>query len=290
MAIGAFVKSVIPSIIQYCENVDPEEFNRLCDADYSKENFGLSSWRFFIRVGDLDDDNLETDSGRYWKNTFIVCGQSVRACSQWYEKMRGRFLNYLHEKNITVNDAEAVLATDGVEQEVVQERETDDSVANTTVTNRRYRGNHIGNAQNLAIRNILSNLGSESFSAQDWNETCQFFENRCAYCGAETNLEMDHAIPINKDSLGEHRLGNLIPSCHACNANKHGQDYRTFLGNDTARINRIENYMRSRHYNPLGNNEKICNVLEMAHEDFAAVANRYISLINKLFIEQDEEN
>jgi len=65
-------------------------------------------------------------------------------------------------------------------------------------------------AQNLFIRNILSSLGVESLNEEDWNFTKAYFSHKCAYCGAETELLMEHAIPINKAKLGEHRLGNLV--------------------------------------------------------------------------------
>ena len=79
----------------------------------------------------------------------------------------------------------------------------------------------------------------------------------CAYCGTETELLMEHAIPINKEKLGEHRLGNLVPSCTRCNSDKGGRDFRAFLGENTAAIRRIETYMDSRNYVPLEDNEQI---------------------------------
>ena len=148
--------------------------------------------------------------------------------------------------------------------------------------NSRYRGNAIGNAQNLLIRNILSNLGIERFNESDWIATKNYFSDRCAYCGIEAPLQMDHAIPINKDSLGEHRIGNIVPSCSECNRKKHGMDSREFLGENKEAIRKIEEYMKSRNYVPLGDNVKIKKILKIAHTDVADLATRYIEILNML--------
>lgn len=157
---------------------------------------------------------------------------------------------------------------------------------NNLLKNARYRGNAIGNSQNLFIRNILSNLGNESFSESDWNETKNYFDNKCAYCGMENeNLVMEHAIPINKLDLGEHRLGNLVPSCKECNNKKHHANYRNFLVNQPEELAKIQEYMEQKSYSPLSDNENsdtITEILNMAHEEIGQLAQRYIAIINKL--------
>ena len=137
--------------------------------------------------------------------------------------------------------------------------------------------------KNLFIRNILSNLGTEAFNELDWASTKNYFENRCAYCGIQSELAIEHAIPINKEKLGEHKLGNLVPSCKACNGGKAGRDFREFLGENTAAIGKIEEYMDSRNYVPLESNEQMKLILNMAHKEVAALAERYITIINELF-------
>ena len=54
---------------------------------------------------------------------------------------------------------------------------------------------------------------------------------------------MEHAIPINKEVLGEHRLGNIVPSCKQCNSEKHKKSFEEFLGDDTQKINAIKKCM-----------------------------------------------
>jgi len=98
-------------------------------------------------------------------------------------------------------------------------------------------------------------------------------------------LLIEHAIPINREKLGEHRLGNLVPSCKLCNSNKGGKDFREFLGPNAEAISRIEEYMDSRNYVPLEDNEQIKLILNMAHKEVAALADRYITIINELFVQ-----
>jgi len=94
---------------------------------------------------------------------------------------------------------------------------------------------------------------------------------------------MEHAVPINKAKLGEHRIGNLVPSCKECNDKKHEKDYREYLAGDDERIKTIESYMESRNYVPLGDNEQVRMILELAHKEVSALADRYIKIINSLF-------
>jgi 5-methylcytosine-specific restriction endonuclease McrA len=153
-------------------------------------------------------------------------------------------------------------------------------------SNSRYKGNAIGNSQNHLIRNILSNIGNESFNENDWEETKKHFNNKCAYCGSEGVLVIEHAIPINKEKLGEHKIGNIIPACKSCNQNKADKDYKEFLGDKINIIDKIEQYMKIKSYIPLGNNDKIKYLLNKAHEEVAIIAERYINIINELFIQK----
>ncbi len=91
-------------------------------------------------------------------------------------------------------------------------------------------------------------------------------------------------MPINKEKLGEHKLGNLVPSCKPCNESKGGKDFREFLEDNTTAISRIKEYMDSKNYVPLeDNNEQMKMILDMAHKEVAALADRYITIINELF-------
>ncbi|MFH7244292.1 MAG: HNH endonuclease [Spirulina sp.] len=279
MKIGKLVKQNLPGIFRYCEHVNHDEIQSLLDPKYSKANFGVN-FPFCALVEDID----QSLSKRYWTEIYLVRGKQVRITSQWFESSRTPFEDYLSRKNIeiTVSDDQGDKAVDLQESSAKKP---------SNRANSRYRGNPIGNAQNLFIRNILSSLGVESFSEADWKATKEYFENKCAYCGAETDLVIEHAIPINREKLGEHRLGNLIPSCKACNTSKAGKDFREFLSGDTATIERIEAYMDSKDYVPLEDNEQMKMILNMAHREVSALADRYITIINELFfLGSNDEN
>ena len=269
MKIGQLVKANIKQILKYCETIEHQEFSNLLNIDYSKQVFGIN-FPFCIEIEDIN----ASESRRYWTEIYLVRGKRVRVSSQWYERNKPAFIQYLKSKQIQPELALEKTLPDS-QQDSIQKR--------TKRSNSRYRGNAIGNAQNLFIRNVLSRLGNESFSEKDWNETKDYFSRKCAYCGAETDLLIEHAIPINKEKLGEHRLGNLVPSCKACNSRKAAKDFREFLEEQPGLIEQIEKYMDSRNYVPLEDNEQMRMVLNMAHKEVALLAERYIRIINELF-------
>jgi 5-methylcytosine-specific restriction endonuclease McrA len=273
MKIGELVKQYIKQIFFYCDTVAHDEIYSLLDPQYSKKTFGIH-FPFCIELEKIEP----SQSKRYWTEIYLVRGKRVRVTSQWFETSRPFFIAYLKSKGIV---AELDLPEYGEGQANKKQYAQQPS----SRANSRYRGNPIGNAQNLFIRNILSSIGLESFNEEDWNATKNYFSHRCAYCGIETELLIEHAIPINKEKLGEHRLGNLVPSCALCNNNKGGKDFRDFLEGNNAAISRIEEYMDSRNYVPLEDNEQIKKILNIAHKEVAALADRYITIINELFSE-----
>ncbi len=272
MKIGKLVKQYIKQIIFYCDNVDNDEIYSLLDSEYSKSMFGIN-FPFCIEIKNINESIKKYRSTRYWAEIYSIRGKEVRVTSQWFEMSESLFRKYLESKGIAPE----------LENNQDQGNKMQQVLPPLSRSNSRYRGNAIGNAQNLFIRNILSNLGLDSFTEGDWNSTKDYFSHRCAYCGAETELLMEHAIPINKEKLGEHRLGNLVPSCKPCNNNKGGKDFREFLGENAVAISRIEEYMDGRSYVPLENNEQMKMILNIAHKDVAALADKYIKIINELF-------
>ncbi len=87
-------------------------------------------------------------------------------------------------------------------------------------------------------------------------------------------------MPINKQSLGEHRLGNLVPSCRTCNAKKGDGDYRDFLSHAPERMAVIDAHMVRFDYVPITANPKLRQVIELAHQDVRQLAERYVAIIN----------
>jgi len=270
MKIGKFVKHHTKQIFAYCDDTNHQELYSLLDPSYSKKMFGIN-FPFCIELGKIEKD----ESKRYWTEIYLVRGKNVRVTSQWFPANHRAFMDYLETKGIK---SEVELAVTSGDQKPPSNR-----------SNSRYRGNAIGNAQNLFIRNILSSLGSESFNENDWNSTKSHFSNKCAYCGAEDQLHIEHAVPINKEKLGEHRLGNLVPSCKQCNSNKGDKNYSEFLKGNPAAIMAIEAYMDSRNYVPLEDNEQMKKILNLAYKEVAALADRYITMarLGNLWVDFD---
>lgn len=67
---------------------------------------------------------------------------------------------------------------------------------------------------------------SGAFTAQEWLAVCEQHGNRCAACGAQRRLTIDHIIPIAQG--GSNDISNIQPLCAACNRKKSNKtiDYR----------------------------------------------------------------
>lgn len=281
MKIGRVVQAHIPKIFRHCDRVDHAEFDRLCDKGYSKKTFDIN-FPFCKPVDDIG--NFERR--RYWTQIYLVRGVSVRVTSQWFDAptshSRVRLIRYLEQKDIEIlpcaydensDPAKMSLPLDGAPREIF---------ATARQPRGRYRSSAIGIAQNALVRNILSNIGEDAFSPEQWQNVINDFGNRCAYCGAEGDLVMDHVVPINRSALGEHRLGNLVPACRDCNSRKGDKDYQEFLENNSEALTVIEAHMNRFNYVPIGENEQIREIIELAHKELPAIAARYVRIINTL--------
>jgi len=262
MAVGKYVQAHIEAIIYICENSNVHLSDLLKDKSFSNKTFGLS-FPFMKEVKDID----EALHVRYWSKIYQINNQKVRVCSQWYVLHKKRFEEFLIHNRIFTSD---ILESDG---------KSNNQVHLKAQKNNRYKCRAIGNASNLLIRNILSSLGQEQFTKEDWLETVSYFDNRCAYCGQHGEMEMDHIVPMNKSSLGEHKLGNLVPSCKPCNRKKHDKSYLDFLEGNPAVVEKIESYMKSRNYSPITNSQ-INELMKSAYDEVSNLAERYVEIIN----------
>jgi 5-methylcytosine-specific restriction endonuclease McrA len=271
MKIGKLVQHYAPAIFAYCETKDPAEFTRLQDLHYCKEK--LEIYYPFCKPVTQIDAEIHV---RYYKQVYTVFDVPVRVTSQWFNPPTRSSLpllrKYVQSLGIPFDHD-----VDAPEAAPVERKPRG-----------RYKAHAIGNGQNSVIRNILGQLGEESFSAADWEQVKVEFDHTCAYCGREGEVQMDHAIPINRAALGEHRLGNLVPACPNCNSKKSGKDFRVFLADAPARIAAIEAHMAKHDYTPLGDHKMVKSILEMAHADVRHLADRYVMLIETMLQDQRE--
>lgn len=57
-----------------------------------------------------------------------------------------------------------------------------------------------------------------SFTAKEWQEKIVEYDNKCALCGQETKLTIDHIVPISRG--GSNWIANIQPLCGHCNYTK----------------------------------------------------------------------
>jgi 5-methylcytosine-specific restriction endonuclease McrA len=53
----------------------------------------------------------------------------------------------------------------------------------------------------------------------DWREILNQYDHRCAYCLADSNIELDHKIPLSRG--GANTKANVVPACRSCNRTKY---------------------------------------------------------------------
>lgn len=274
MKVGQLVKRNVPAIFQYCETSDPSEFARLQDPQYSKETFDIN-YPFCKPVSKI----VPEEHVRFYNATHDVHGIPVRVTSQWFNPPTSKSFPLLRQ----------YLAKREIAQDLSPQIEPTPVAAKVRAARGRYRGNAIGNAQNAFIRHLLSRIGDEQFNADQWEAVLSDFGQRCAYCGAEGDLVMEHVIPINRTALGEHRLGNLVPACRSCNATKADQDYRAFLAQETDRVAAIEAHMAKHDYVPIGGNQRLRQIIELAHQDVRQLADRYATIVDTMLGDQEDK-
>lgn len=61
-----------------------------------------------------------------------------------------------------------------------------------------------------------------TLTTQQWYAACVAFGYRCAYCGAQHNLTMDHVVPVALGGCTD--VDNIIPACQSCNSSKQAKD------------------------------------------------------------------
>ena len=63
-----------------------------------------------------------------------------------------------------------------------------------------------------------------TLTTEEYENTLEYFNHTCAYCGCELNKDnhhMEHIVPISKG--GGTTQKNIIPSCESCNWSKHAK-------------------------------------------------------------------
>lgn len=72
--------------------------------------------------------------------------------------------------------------------------------------------------KNCKHRRRTQEQNGPGITNQQWNELLREYNFRCAYCGIQTNMTIDHVIPLSKG--GKHSIENIVPACAGCNSHK----------------------------------------------------------------------
>ena len=94
---------------------------------------------------------------------------------------------------------------------------------------KRYARDH--QDQRLAIsrrrRARVSGAGG-NFTPAEWRALLDRYEHRCAYCGVDGPLQVDHRVPLCRG--GTHEVENILPACGRCNRRKSTMSETEFRG------------------------------------------------------------
>jgi 5-methylcytosine-specific restriction endonuclease McrA len=82
---------------------------------------------------------------------------------------------------------------------------------------------------------------NETYTTQDEQITLKKFKNKCAKCGTNRKLEIDHHRPLSKGN--PLTLSNAVVLCRACNASKSDKDPEEFYG--TRRCKQIDKKLKN---------------------------------------------
>ena len=148
---------------------------------------------------------------------------------------------------------------------------------------------------NSAIRIFLQEVGKFYDEARGFDifkptkpqkqEILDYFDSQCCFCGIDIDiksLSQDHLVPMNKEHLGLHAWGNVVPCCKDCNNEKQQKNWLGFLKVKSSntklygqRQKRIESFVKSKKYDSKFNLHEYADNL---YQDIGEVAMTLINL------------
>jgi hypothetical protein len=132
-----------------------------------------------------------------------------------------------------------------------------------------------------AGRQYDANRGYPRFGSMTPNLQARF-GGHCAYCGGPPPLVEEHLMPMNRDSVGLHAWGNVVPACKPCNDLKAARPWEEHPRLDDVRRGAIRAYIVEYGYQPdiselrvvLGKLYELADRQTRALVDFGLVASR----------------
>lgn len=92
----------------------------------------------------------------------------------------------------------------------------------------------LGVQRRRARRQALPN----TFTKEQWEFAVEYWNGRCSYCGTNTDLTIEHFIPLSDPNCPGTVAKNILPVCYFCNYSKNAVDATKWLtrkfGDDAA--------------------------------------------------------
>lgn len=92
---------------------------------------------------------------------------------------------------------------------------------------KKYQATEKGRATQRKILAKRRGAMGPGVTARQWNDLCEAFGRRCAYCGCAAKLTEDHVRPVSKGGADD--LHNVLPACRKCNTRKSFLDLKVWL-------------------------------------------------------------
>jgi 5-methylcytosine-specific restriction endonuclease McrA len=90
----------------------------------------------------------------------------------------------------------------------------------------RQKNNPILIRLNEHVRRARLKNASGLCTVEQWESRLAFYGWKCYYCGSNTNITIDHRIPISRG--GSNWPANLVPACLGCNSSKRDKTEKEF--------------------------------------------------------------
>jgi 5-methylcytosine-specific restriction endonuclease McrA len=78
-----------------------------------------------------------------------------------------------------------------------------------------------------SVRAARLRASEGTFTADEFLALCAELGGRCAYCGEQRPLTVDHDIPLSRG--GSNFISNIVPACRSCNARKGAKTAAEFV-------------------------------------------------------------
>ena len=98
--VGEIVQNKLAPLLQ-SGKVSKEVIGYLCNLDYSKQFFGVSSYAVLKKTSreEINNDRMYAGHSRYYKQYLIIFGEYYLLTSQWLDKSKDKVVEFIRKYN-----------------------------------------------------------------------------------------------------------------------------------------------------------------------------------------------